>query len=264
MLNCTECYGKRWYAKINQRTGLQLKNRDGQLLWRCYRCGHIQTEEKNPSHLDLSIRTGASILYIDLEVSKSLVLNYGLKVPSKYISPKNLLKPYFIICWAASYMHSDVVFKGCTKVSEAQDWTDKRIMPHLHALMSSADAIAGHNVDAFDLKKANTRFRKAGLMPLTWVKSYDTLKIARKVYAWESNTLDYIETELGFEGKEKVTDEDWTRIVTNPDKATLDKILHYNVGDVVNGKKVLKDMLPVSGKLPYYASRSSKQLEYQK
>lgn len=261
MQNCEVCYGKRWYAKINQRTGLQQKNSRGQLLWRCYRCNHIQTEPDAKVALDWHVRTGASILYIDLEISKSRVFNYGLRVPSGYINPANLDRPYYMISWAASYMHQDTVYSGCVKVSEAQDWTDKRIVGHLHALMQSADIIAGHNVDRFDIKKANTRFKKWGLEPIIQKHTYDTLKIARKVYAFESNTLDYISKELGFSGKEEVTDEDWLKVVTNPDKATLDKILHYNKGDVINGKKVLAEMLPPGSGKPNYGSRTNAQIK---
>ncbi len=260
MLNCVSCYGKRWYAKINKRTGLQEKNRDGMLLWRCYRCGHVQTEPTKP-FLPKVIRTGANILYLDIEVSKSLYFNYGAKVPSKYLRSDDLVHEYYIICWSASYLHDDKVWKGCVTPQEARSWTDASILKPIRDLMASADIIAGHNVDAFDIKKLNTRFMKNGLDPVIGKKTYDTLKIARSKLALESNKLDEILKWYGLRPKDDISNADWLEIVTKPTKAVLKKVMDYNINDVENGKAVLRRFIPISGKLPYYGALTGKQIE---
>lgn len=260
MQNCNECGGKRWYAKLNRKTGLQethvIKYEDKSYtlrVWRCFRCGHVQNDEV-PYILPGIFRTGASILYIDLEVSKTMLYNYGLRVPSKYINPDNIVHEYYIICWSASYMHDDKIWSDCVTKEEAQDWTDKNRMSHLRDLMASADIIAGHNVDAYDIKRANTKFLLAGLEPVIGKPTFDTLKIARTKFAFESNKLDYISKKLGLRPKDDITDDDWQKIVRTGDKKTLQKVNKYCQGDVREGKRVLEKLMKYSGKKRYWGS----------
>lgn len=261
MQNCTECYGKRWYAKINKSTGLQEKKRDGRLLWRCYRCGHVQSEPEYKPMLDRTIRTEASILYLDIEVSKSLYFNYGSRVPSKHLRSDDLVREAYIICWSASYLHNDKIWKACITPQEAKEWTDARILKPIRDLMASADIIAGHNVDAFDIKRLNTRFLKNGLQPVIGKKTYDTLKIARSKLAMESNKLDEILKWFGLRPKDDISDADWQKIVRDCDRATLKKVMDYNVNDVEGGKAVLSRFIPISGKKPNYGSVTSNEVK---
>lgn len=259
MLNCTECGGKKWFSKINRKTRLQEKHHikgDGfeydLRVFRCWRCGNVQ-EEVAP-FIPLHYRTTASILYVDLEVSKSMMFNYGLRVPSMYMNPDDLIHEYYIICWSASYVGRDTVWSDCVTPQQARKWSDKEILGRLRELMESADIIAGHNVDRYDLKRANTRFLLNGLEPVTEKKTLDTLKIARSKFSFESNRLDFISQRLGFRPKDNITNEDWLKIVKNGDEKTLKKVNRYCKGDVTNGKSVLDVLMRYSGKKKYYGS----------
>lgn len=256
MQNCSECGGKKWFAKIDKTTGLQLKNRDGRLLWRCWRCGHVQTEPNVPV-TPVVLRTDANILYIDLEVSKSLYFNYGHKVPSTYMHYDNLLQEYYIICWSASYVGSDIVHHERVTTRDARKWSDAKILKRLRDLMLSADIIAGHNVDAFDVKRANTRFLQNGLTEIPDKKTHDTLKIARKKFAFDGgNSLENISRKLGLRDKDDITNEDWLKIVKTGDAETLEKVDTYCQGDVLQGKKLLEKLLPYAGKKKDYGAVS--------
>jgi len=258
MQNCDECYGKRWYAKIDKKTGLQLQDNDGLLLWRCYRCGHVQTE-RAVSFIPTYFRTTANILYIDLEVSKSLYWNYGLDVRSGRLNPADTKQKYFIICWAATY-NGKKIWGDSVTPKEVQSWNkgnpnpDERILSQLQGLMQSADIIAGHNVDRYDMKRANTRFLLTGLNPIIGKKTHDTLKIARAKFAFESNRLDDICFDLGLRGKFDVTNKDWLKIVNDGDEKTLEKVYRYNRNDVKEGKAVLDRLMKYSGKKKYYGT----------
>jgi hypothetical protein len=251
--NCDECFGKRWYTKLDKK-GKQIVNRGGQRLWRCFRCGHVQIE-RAPTIPPIHIRKGANVLYIDLEVSYSEVYNYGLKVPSKYMSFENLVHPYFIIAWAASYMHERTVYSDVVTPKDALKWNDAKILPRLYELMDSADIIAGHNVDSYDIKRANARFFINGLGAVTEKKTLDTLKIARRKFAFESNCLDYICQVLGLRGKDPITRSDWLAVMAG-DAKIIDKVARYNVNDVKIGKEVLKKLQAYSGKKAYYGTVS--------
>lgn len=260
MQNCTVCGGKKWLAKINKKTGLQERHHikvDNYsydlMIYRCWRCGNVQ-EESYPL-IPLQHRgVNASILYFDLEVSKSLYYNYGGRVPSRYLNPADLVHEYFIICWSASYVGSSTVYHDCITSKEAQKQTDGRILKRLRGLMDSADVLAGHNVDSYDIKRANTRFLLNGLEPVIGKKTYDTLKIARSKFTFESNRLDYISQRLGFRGKDNITNDDWLEIVKTGDGKTLSKVDRYCQGDVTNGKKVLEKLMKYSGKKSNYGA----------
>jgi DNA polymerase III epsilon subunit-like protein len=151
-------------------------------------------------------------------------------------------------------MDNDHVWHGCVSSKAARAWDDGQILAKLNRLMLSADIIAGHNVDAYDMKRCNTRFLKHGLEPVTGKRTFDTLKIARQKFAFESNRLDYISQELGFRPKDDITNDDWNRIVMTGDAATLKKVDTYCMGDVREGKKVLRSLMKYSGKKRDYGS----------
>jgi hypothetical protein len=259
MQNCESCQGRKWFAHNDKKTGLQRKRHikgDGYdydlRIWKCYRCGWVQ-EEVMP-FVPMQYRTKGNILYIDLEVSKSQVFNYGLSVPSGYINPDDLHKPYYIICWSASYLGRDVIWSDCVTKKEAKRWDDRRILGRLQELMESTDIVAGHNVDKFDIRRANTRFLLNKIEPVVSKKTIDTLKIARSKFNFESNRLDYINRALGFRPKDDIRNSDWLKIVTSGDEATLKKVLKYNRGDVREGKRTLEVLMKYSGRKEWYGA----------
>jgi hypothetical protein len=260
--NCETCGGKKWFSHLDRKTGLQRKQHittaDGVeydlRIWKCWRCGNIQTEVA--PFVPLVYRTTANVLYLDLEISKSLYFNYGASVPSGYMNTDNLFRERYIICWAASYVGSDTVWHECVTQDEALAWDDKRILGRLRELMESADILAGHNIDKFDLKHANARFMLNDLEPVTDKKTLDTLKIARSRFAFESNRLDYVAQKLGFRPKDHIDNNDWLRIVTSGDAKTLKKVDKYCMKDVKIGKGVLEKLMKYSGKRSFYGSRT--------
>lgn len=177
-------------------------------------------------------------------MSKSRYYSYGAKVPSKYLNYEDLDKEYYIICWAASYMGSVQIFSECVTPEEARSWDDRRILERLHELMDSADIIAGHNVDAYDKKRVNTRFLLNGYEKPRTFRTLDTLKMARKYFSFQSNKLEFISLSLGFNPKKDMELDDWIQICMNGDEERIEKMRKYNIGDVREGKKVLEKFLP--------------------
>ena len=242
---CENCYRRHWRAKINKSTGLQVKHNNGNLVYICIHCGHVQDEEHEfiPPHK----RIEANILYIDLETSKSMYYNYGQRVRSGYLQIDNLVHEWFMLGWAASYMGNDRVWSQIVTPEEAVAWDDSGIVQRLWDLMNATEIIAGHNVDGFDIKRCNTRFARHGLPPILGKKTIDTLKLARSKMAWESKSLGYISQWYGFDGKDNITNQDWIDAM-NGNAKTLDKIHKYNRGDVIHGKQVLQELLPIANK----------------
>ncbi len=224
---------------------MQVKHKNGNKVFICIYCGHAQEEE----HLFIppKERVKANILYIDLEISKSIYYNYGAKVPSKYLRHTDLIQENFMIGWAASLMGNDRVWSQFVSPKEARAADESKIVKRLWGLMDAAEIIAGHNVDGFDLKHCNTKFDKHGLPPIIEKKTIDTLKLARSKHRHESNTLDYLSKWYGLSGKEEVTDNDW-KAAMNGDKKALDKTEYYCRNDVIIGKGLLDKFLPIANK----------------
>lgn len=74
---------------------------------------------------------------------------------------------------------------------------DKDLCRLLHRLLDEADIVVAHNGDAFDIKKINSRLIVNGFAPPSPFKTIDTLKIARRVFKFDSNKLDNIGRYLG-------------------------------------------------------------------
>lgn len=174
----------------------------------------------------------------------------------EFISPELLINEYYIICWSASWVGEKQVYSGCVSPSAAKQWSDKSILKPLWKLMNSADIVAGHNVDKFDIKKINTRFKVNGLAPPFNYRTLDTLKIARSKFGFESNKLDYIAQRLGFRPKDAMSLQDWIKIAETGDEKTLVKMVKYNKGDVAEGKKVLAALQDWAEKPTSYGSRT--------
>jgi len=254
MQNCPKCSGRKWLAKISKQTGLQVVHANGRRVWKCWRCGLV-AEDDAPFVPTIHRKTQANILYVDLEVAKSIYYSYGRNVKSGWLSGDDIIQEYFIISWVAKYQNNPRVWSGCVSPDDALDGKDKNILAPLHDLMMSADIIAGHNINGFDIKKANTRFLINGFEPVQRYDgkkkpTIDTLSIARQRFAFEDNRLDALCKKFGINGKDEVTADDWRAILRGDEKTqkeTLSKILKYNKGDVINGLDLLNILLPYSG-----------------
>jgi hypothetical protein len=247
--NCQSCGYKKWL-----KTGKRQK--DGRRLYKCGNplCGHEEPEDF-PFE-----RPRPQILYLDVEASLTeLYGSFGLKVRGEYLNPKLVEHPFYIICWSAMWMGENKIISGCVSPENALIWRDKEIITPLVELMDRADIVAGHGMDAFDVKVINTRILLNDLSQPDDYKTIDTLKIARKKFMLESNTLDYILHVLGLRPKDDMKIEDWIAI-TQGDKKTLKKMLRYNRNDVRQGAKVLDALKGWDKKYYDYGLRTIKKL----
>lgn len=69
---------------------------------------------------------------------------------------------------------------------------DKPLCRDLWKYLNRADIVIAHNGDSFDIKKVNARFVLHGFGPPDPYKTVDTLKIARRVFKFDSNKLNNI------------------------------------------------------------------------
>lgn len=134
-------------------------------------------------------KTPAKILFLDIETAPSLGWVWG-KWEQNVIDFK---KDWYMLSFAYKWAHEDKVqvkalpdYAGYDRHTES----DKALAKDLWKLLDEADIVIAQNGDKFDIPKINTRFLIHGLQPPTPYKTVDTLKIARKVFAFDSNKLD--------------------------------------------------------------------------
>lgn len=104
--------------------------------------------------------------------------------------------------------------------------------------MDRADYLVGHNSNRFDVKKAHSRFlhNEMGL-PYKSVQK-DTLVIARKYFAEDSNKLDEWIKKFGGDGKIDMELSDWSGINRKPQAKDIRKMDTYCIADVERGANV--------------------------
>ena len=131
-------------------------------------------------------------------------------------------------------------YPGYKKGSE----DDRKLVKELWHLLDKAEIVIAQNGDAFDLKKINTRFAYYGMPPPSPYRTVDTLKVARRYFAFNSNKLDYLGEYLGLGRKIKHEGfELWKRCIDGDLKAWK-QMKAYNRQDVVLLEKVYLHLLP--------------------
>lgn len=230
---CQNCHHTKW-----NKTGRKRKNPNGILVdvWECGRCGELQ-DGYAPFP-----RNKPKELYLDIETSLMQVAVFDLNIRGKYIKPEAIIKPSYIICWAAGWIGKSEIFSGCVTSSQAKRCNDLAIIRPLWELMNQADIVIGHNVDKFDIRKLNYRFLLHGFEPPMKYKTVDTLKVARKNFGAESNKMDYLSMRLGGLRKAQMELQDWLDCMAGKQEA-LDKMNKYNIGDIREGKGLYEKML---------------------
>lgn len=122
--------------------------------------------------------------------------------------------------------------------------SDKALCLELHSILDQADVVIGHNLDAFDNKKANARFVVHGLKPPAPSKTVDTLKIARKHFRFDSNKLDSLGQLLGLGQKLPTGGVQLWLDCMKGDAAAWKRMKDYNGQDVELLEKVYNRLKP--------------------
>lgn len=179
------------------------------------------------------------ILIWDIETTPMVVTAWQLFKPM--LGHDNIRQESTLICGAWKWLDTPGV--ESVEVSSKSPMNDRRVVRTLHKVLSSADMVVGHNGDKFDLRKFNARAVWYGLAPLPDIPTIDTLKVARKVFGFNSNRLDYLGRFLCGQGKIKTEYDLWLQIMAG-DAAALAKMVTYNKGDVHLLERVYRRLRP--------------------
>jgi hypothetical protein len=176
------------------------------------------------------VDSGAKILVLDIETMPGRAFIFD--VWKQNIQPNQIISDWFIVTWAAKWLFEDTVYSGALTPREVKKQNDKRIMQSLWRLLNEADIVIAHNGQKFDVPRINTRFLLHRILPPSPFIVIDTLKHYQRNFAFFHNKLDYLNFKLELPRKEETGGfELWANCYEGKQDA-LDKMLHYNVGDV--------------------------------
>lgn len=164
-----------------------------------------------------------------------------------------VVRDWYMLTFSYKWLGESKIYSHALNDYESyrpEDADDKLLCLDLHKVLDEADVVIGHNLDAFDNKKANARFVVHGLKPPSPSKSIDTLKLARKHFKFDSNKLDSLGQLLGL-GEKAPTGGFalWEGCMAGDPKAWA-KMKAYNARDVDLLEKVYERLRPWGSTLP--------------
>jgi uncharacterized protein YprB with RNaseH-like and TPR domain len=168
-----------------------------------------------------------------------VVTTWGLFKPM--LSHDNILQESLIISAAWKWHGDKEVYEA--HINPARPKDDHQLIKTLYKVLLQADVLVAHNGDKFDLRKFNARAIYHRLKPLPKIPTIDTLKIARRVFYFNSNRLDYLGKFLCGTGKLPTTYDLWLDVMDG-DAGALATMVKYNKADVVVLEKVYERLLP--------------------
>lgn len=185
------------------------------------------------------------ILILDIETSPNLAYVWG-KYEQDVIEYHN---EWNILSFSAKWLNGKQVTKG---LCDYKDKTDKSIVSDLHKFLDEADIVVAHNGDQFDIRKIQARFSFYKMLPPSPFKTVDTKKVAKKYFAFNSNSLNDLGQHLGIGKKFKHQGFELWLGCMNGDKKSWDIMKKYNKIDVILLEKIYLHFLPYMTNHPNY------------
>jgi hypothetical protein len=167
------------------------------------------------------------VLIYDIETSYNIGkfwrVGYNLNINSG-----DIIHERAIICISYKWLGGEQVYN----LTWDKNQCDKFLLEQFIPILDEADMIVAHNGDRYDLKFIKTRALKHNLKMLINYKQFDTLKVAKAKFMFNSNKLDYISKFLGAEGKISTEMKLWDDIILRKCPKALIKMLDYCDEDV--------------------------------
>jgi transposase-like protein len=185
---------------------------------------------------DLNEVAGAKVLFLDLEVSASIVAAFSMF--KHFSTPDHVIQFPYILTYAANWLHEDTNKIECLGLDDFDTFekdhrNDYELVVRLWKLLDEADIVVGQNLARFDDGWFNQRAAYHNLPPPSPYRVIDTLMGLKKAMALPSNSLGYSTKYFDLPHK-KLHNEGislWIRCMDGDEEAfSMMKI--YNVGDI--------------------------------
>lgn len=190
------------------------------------------------------------ILVLDIETAPKVA--YVWRFFKENISAKQVKEHGHMMSFAAKWLGGDEIF-----YEECRKDDDKLIVEKMCHLLDQADMIIAHNGERFDMKQIRARAVVNGIKPPSPVKVIDTLLIAKREFAFPSNSLEYLTTIMGCKtkkgGHKKFPGfELWLECLRGNEEA-WSEMREYNIIDVLALEELYIKLRPYDTKHPNLA-----------
>lgn len=167
---------------------------------------------------------------LDIETSPMQVNVWGCW--KQRIGHEQVINDWFMLSYSWKWLFDSKVYGGVVTPEEATNRDDSRIARELWKFLDQCDVVIGHNINKFDIPKAQTRFIVNKLAPPSPFRTIDTLTVAQQNFRFASNKLDYIGELLLHDRKIHTEYQLWLRCMEG-DAKSLEEMLTYNKKDVL-------------------------------
>jgi hypothetical protein len=187
------------------------------------------------------------VLLLDIETAPLLSYTWGIW--DQNVGLNQIKSDWHVLSWAAKWLGdsaSKVMYQDQSKAKDIEN--DKEILKGIWNLLDEADVIITQNGRSFDVKKLNARFILHGFQPPSSFKHIDTLSIAKKVFAFTSNKLEYMTDKLCTKYKKQKHSEFggfelWKGCLSG-DKKAWAAMKKYNIYDILSLEELYNILIP--------------------
>lgn len=178
-------------------------------------------------------KSAPKILVFDIETSPLLSYTWGTW--DQTIALNQIKEEWQVLSYAAKWLNDPA--KSIKYQDQRNDKDDKKVLEGIWKLLDEADIVITQNGVKFDSKKLNARFILHNMKPPSSYKHIDTLKIAKKYFAFTSNKLEYMAGKLNVKYKKQSHKKFpgfslWTECL-NGNKEAWNEMEKYNKYDVL-------------------------------
>ncbi len=186
----------------------------------------------------------ARILYFDIETAPNLAAVWGHWEQNVISYDEG--HEWYMLCFSWKWEGEKTIHN----ISQLADpvafrtdpCNDNVVVRKLWELFDEADIVIAHNGDKFDVPKAQARFAILGLGPTSDFKAIDTVRLARRHFKFNSNSLDWLGQTLGLGRKVKHEGYEMWQGCMRGDEKWWKKMVRYNNQDIVLLEKVYKHL----------------------
>lgn len=133
------------------------------------------------------------LLFIDIEIAP--IEAHVWQLFDQNVGLNQIVHDWSILSWAAKWKHkNNVIYSDVRNQKNKRD--DKPILQEIWDLLDEADIVVGQNSKQFDIKKLNARFLINGMKPPSSFRQIDTRSLAKKIFGFTSNKLEYMTDKL--------------------------------------------------------------------
>ena len=141
----------------------------------------------------MSKYTEPKILFIDIETSP--IEAHVWQLFDQNVGLNQIINDWSILCWCAKWHNKKKLYYEDVR-NQKNKRDDSKILKQIWKLIDEADIVVGQNSKKFDSKKLNARFIINKMKPPSSYRQLDTRQIAKTVFGFTSNKLEYMTNAL--------------------------------------------------------------------